>query len=83
MLSSNFYNFPFLELRGHLKKLQSLAVQIPEMVIESFVRDHSDQTDVVVGRIKKENDETVATLENQRVCEDVKFLCILVFCIFV
>ena len=59
-----------------MKKLQSLVVQVPEMVIESFVRDHSDQTDVVVERIKKENGETVATLENQRVCEDVKVLCI-------
>ena len=63
-----FCNSHSSELRGHLKKLQSLAVQIPEMVIESFVRDHSNETEAVVERIKKENDETIVKLETQRVC---------------
>ena len=58
----------FLELRSQLKKLQSLVVQTPELVIHSFVKDHSSTTQEFVERLEKENNETVAKLENQRVC---------------
>ena len=58
----------FLELRSQLKKLQSLVVQIPELVIHSFEKEHSSVTHEFVESLEKENNETVAMLENQRVC---------------
>ena len=60
-------SFLFLELRSQLKKLQTLVVQIPELVIQSFVRDHYSETEVFVERIKKENNKSAAMLEAERV----------------
>ncbi|CAB4012661.1 Hypothetical predicted protein, partial [Paramuricea clavata] len=64
--AEDYHNSCIQELRSQLKKLQSFAVQIPELVIQSFVGDHSSETGLFVERIKQENNETTAMLENQR-----------------
>ena len=57
-----------LELRNQLKRLQTLVVQIPDLVIQCFMLEHSSATEVFVEKTKKENAETVSMLEHQRVC---------------
>lgn len=44
-----------------------LVVQVPTLVVESFVVQHEKETQIFVNKIKKQNEEVTDTLEKRKV----------------
>ena len=61
---------PFLfpsELRSQLKKLISLVVQVPALMIELFVVQYTSETQIVANKTKKNYEEAIDMLEKRKV----------------